>query len=102
MKPSGDKFAAFDDAGMSLAKDNPVSTFSIDVDTASYAFVRGALNDGMLPPKDAVRTEELINYFDYNYAPAPSADMPFQPQISVFPAPWNAERQLMHVSVKGI
>ena len=98
---SRDNFAAFDDAGMSLAKDNPVSTFSIDVDTASYAFVRGALNDGVLPPKDAVRTEELINYFDYNYAPAPNVDMPFQPQISVFPAPWNAERQLIHVSVKG-
>ena len=57
--------------------DDPVSTFSIDVDTASYANVRRFLNDGHLPPRDAVRVEELINYFDYGYAPPADPDVPF-------------------------
>jgi Ca-activated chloride channel family protein len=98
---SGDKFESFDDANIKLTGDQPVSTFSIDVDTASYAYVRRAIENGRLPQKDAVRTEELINYFDYNYATPPSAELPFAPKISVYPAPWNAEHQLMHVAIKG-
>lgn len=98
---SGDQFESFDDANIKLTGDQPVSTFSIDVDTASYAYVRRAIVNGRLPQKDAVRTEELINYFDYDYATPPSADVPFAPQISVYPAPWNSARQLMHVAIKG-
>ncbi len=63
----------------------PVSTFSIDVDTASYAFVRRSLNAGRLPPKDAVRVEEMINYFPYDYPRPEMADAPFQPTVTVVP-----------------
>jgi Ca-activated chloride channel family protein len=79
----------------------PVSTFSIDVDTASYSFVRRALNSGQLPPKDAVRVEEMINYFPYDYQKPDMADTPFQPAVTVMPSPWNSANQLVHVAIKG-
>ncbi len=79
----------------------PVSTFSIDVDTASYAFVRRALNAGQLPPKDAVRVEEMINYFPYSYPGPESAETPFKPTVSVFQSPWNKTNKLVHVAIKG-
>jgi Ca-activated chloride channel family protein len=79
----------------------PVSTFSIDVDTASYSFVRRSLNAGRLPPKDAVRVEEMINYFPYDYARPESADAPFRASVQVFPSPWNARNQLVHIGLKG-
>ncbi len=79
----------------------PVSTFSIDVDTASYAFVRRALNAGRLPQKSAVRVEELINYFSYDYAPPENRDMPFRPIVSVLPSPWSAQNKLVHIAIKG-
>jgi Ca-activated chloride channel family protein len=79
----------------------PVSTFSIDVDTASYAFVRRALNQGLLPPKDAVRVEELINYFPYRYPLPEKRETPFQPTVTVLPSPWNPANKLVHVAVKG-
>ncbi|WP_417485380.1 vWA domain-containing protein [Maricaulis salignorans] len=81
--------------------DDPVSTFSIDVDTASYAVVRDYLNDCTLPPQDAVRVEEMVNYFDYDYALPDSLDEPFATRVQVTPNPWNAQTQLMHVSVQG-
>ena len=81
--------------------DEPVSTFSIDVDTASYAVVRDYLNDCTLPPQDAVRIEEMVNYFDYDYALPDSLDEPFATRVQVTPNPWNAQTQLMHVSVQG-
>jgi Ca-activated chloride channel family protein len=81
--------------------DDPKSTFSIDVDTASYANVRRfLLADSQLPPPSAVRTEELINYFDYEYA-QPSGDAPFSLTTEVGPCPWNSERRLVHVGVQG-
>jgi len=80
---------------------DPVSTFSLDVDTASYAFVRRALNAGRLPSKSAVRVEELINYFNYDYAPPERADVPFKISAQVVPAPWSAANKLVHLSVKG-
>lgn len=83
---SGDQFERFDDANVKLTSDAPVSTFSIDVDTASYAYVRRAIESGRLPQKDAVRSEELINYFDYDYPQPESADQPFAPQISIYGA----------------
>ncbi len=84
-----------------LVSEAPVSTFSIDVDTASYAFVRRALKQGHLPPPDAVRIEEMINYFDYDYELPPTRSVPFQPNVAIFPTPWNPETRLLHIGIKG-
>jgi Ca-activated chloride channel family protein len=81
--------------------ENPVSTFSIDVDSGSYANVRRMLVDGGLPPSDAVRAEEMINYFDYGYAPPASTAQPFSVTTELAPAPWNANRTLLLVGIKG-
>lgn len=81
--------------------EEPVSTFSIDVDTASYANVRRFLNDGAKPPSDAVRVEELINYFDYGYAPPRRGQAPFAASISIAPSPWSAERDILHIGLQG-
>jgi len=82
------------------AQGNPLSTFSIDVDTASYANVRRFLNDGQLPPAGAVRLEELINYFPYRY-PQPDGDVPFSVTTDVTRAPWNEEHLLARIALKG-
>jgi Ca-activated chloride channel family protein len=84
-----------------LTTEEPVSTFSIDVDTASYSNVRRMLNQGYLPPKDAVRIEEMINYFDYDYATPKSKEVPFATTVKVIPSPWSKGRQLMHIGVQG-
>jgi Ca-activated chloride channel homolog len=97
----GDRFAAFDRAPVNLVADSPVSTFSIDVDTASYAYVRRALEDGYLPPPDAVRVEELINYFNYDYAAPGNADAPFAPTVAVYPSPWREGAKILHIGIKG-
>ena len=77
----------------------PLSTFSIDVDTASYANVRRFLSQNMLPPKDAVRIEELLNYFSYHDAPPPSSsEHPFGVHVEVSGCPWNAQNRLAHGS----
>jgi len=81
--------------------DEPVSTFSVDVDTASYANVRRFLTDGRRPPADAVRVEELVNYFDYGYPRPADRTTPFRPFVAVTPSPWSAERQIMHVGLQG-
>ncbi|MBU2583503.1 MAG: VWA domain-containing protein [Alphaproteobacteria bacterium] len=79
----------------------PVSTFSIDVDTSAYSFVRRSLNSGRLPQKDAVRVEELVNYFTYAYPRPESASEPFKPSVTVLPSPWKEDRQLVHIGLKG-
>ncbi len=81
--------------------DDPVSTFSIDVDTASYANVRRFLNDGHLPPRDAVRVEELVNYFDYGYAPPANPDIPFAVHAAVVPSPWAEGKEIVHIGLQG-
>jgi Ca-activated chloride channel family protein len=81
--------------------DEPVSTFSIDVDTASYANVRRFLNDGQLPPRDSVRVEELVNYFRYAYPLPTSADEPFKPFVAVTPSPWSPGKQIVHIGLQG-
>ncbi|HWB09475.1 MAG TPA: von Willebrand factor type A domain-containing protein [Pirellulales bacterium] len=81
-------------------RQNPLSTFSIDVDTASYANVRRFLNGGALPPKDAVRIEELINYFTYHYAP-PADDQPFAVHAEVAGCPWEPKHRLLRIALKG-
>jgi len=87
--------------GVKLAAKEPVSTFSIDVDTASYTNVRRMLNAGHLPPRDAVRIEEMVNYFDYEYALPKSKETPFETTVKVVPSPWSEGRQLMHIAVQG-
>jgi len=82
------------------AVQNPLSTFSIDVDTASYANVRRFLNQGTLPPPDAVRIEEMVNYFSYDYAP-PDGDTPFSAHVEVAGCPWAPEHRLARVGLKG-
>ncbi|MFG0379657.1 von Willebrand factor type A domain-containing protein [Pseudomonas sp. zbq_18] len=78
----------------------PVSTFSIDVDTGAYANVRRFLNDGRLPPRDAVRLEELVNYFPYAY-PKPEGDVPFSVATELATTPWNPETRLLRVAIKA-
>jgi Ca-activated chloride channel family protein len=79
----------------------PVSTFSVDVDTASYAIVRDALMAGTLPDAQAVRVEEMVNYFPYDY-PAPDAGTaPFRPSVTVMPTPWNPNTRLVQIALQG-
>jgi Ca-activated chloride channel homolog len=82
------------------ASNNPLSTFGIDVDTASYSNVRRFINSGVMPPKDAVRLEELINYFTYDY-PQPKGDRPFSINTEVANAPWNSQHKLVHIGLQG-
>jgi Ca-activated chloride channel family protein len=96
-----DRFDATPSSPVKQVTTEPVSTFSIDVDTASYAFIRRALNSGRLPPKDAVRVEEMINYFPYNYPRPETADTPFQPTVTVVQAPWKPSNKLIHIAIKG-
>ena len=79
---------------------NPLSTFSIDVDAASYSNVRRFINNGQRPPKDAVRIEELINYFDYDYD-QPKGEHPFAIHTEISSAPWNSKHKLVHIGLQG-
>jgi Ca-activated chloride channel family protein len=98
----GDKYGHLVDNPFRTVKDHPLSTFSIDVDTASYANVRRfLLRENRLPPPDAVRIEELVNYFDYDYA-GPEDDVPFAAHIEVAGCPWKAGRRLVRVGLKGM
>ena len=94
-------FANADQNPVKVTAEDPVSTFSIDVDTASYAVVRSSLMGGMLPPPEAVRIEEMINYFPYAY-PAPDAtDAPFRSTVTVMQTPWNPGTRLVHIGLQG-
>jgi Ca-activated chloride channel family protein len=84
-----------------LASEQPVSTFSADVDTASYAFVRRMLSAGRVPPPDAVRVEEMVNYFPYHYAGPRNPAEPFAVATEVMPSPWKPGNQLLHIAVRG-
>lgn len=96
-----DRFKNVTPNPVKVVKEEPVSTFSIDVDTASYAFVRASLNTNVLPSKDAVRVEELINYFSYDYARPEDKSVPFKANMSLFPAPWNVDKKLLHIGIAG-
>jgi len=96
-----DRFARFSTNPVKRVAEEPVSTFSIDVDTASYAFMRRQLKNGILPERESVRVEELINYFPYDWPAPQSAETPFQPTVTVISTPWNAGTLLMHVAIKG-
>ena len=79
---------------------SPLSTFSIDVDTASYSNTRRFINERQLPPKDAVRIEELINYFSYDY-PQPAGSAPFSVTAEVGECAWNSRHRLVHIGLQG-
>ncbi len=96
-----ENYAHLSDNPIHRAAEQPVSTFSIDVDTGSYSNVRRFLNQGQLPPTDAVRVEELINYFTLADAPAKSLDTPFAVHTEVATTPWNAKTKLLRVGIKG-
>ena len=96
-----DNFETFSENPVKQVKEEPVSTFSIDVDTASYSFVRRQLNTGILPSKNAVRAEEMINYFDYQYPLPKDIAKPFYTSVSVTDSPWKAGNKLVHIGIKG-
>jgi Ca-activated chloride channel family protein len=95
-----ENYAAIDESPFLAVRGNPLSTFSIDVDRASYSNVRRFLRAGQAPPKDAVRIEELLNYFPYAY-PEPRGEHPFSVVAEVGPAPWNPNHRLVHVGLQG-
>jgi Ca-activated chloride channel family protein len=96
----GEDYAAIAENTFVAVADDPRSTFSIDVDTASYSNMRRFLQDQSLPPADAVRIEELVNYFDYDYA-APEGAAPFSMTHEVSTCPWNDDHLLVHVGLQG-
>ncbi len=91
----------FDDNGVKLVNKDPVSTFSIDVDSGAYSNMRRMLNQGTIPPHDAIRVEELINYFSYNYPTPETKEQPFSISTELAASPWNADSQLLHIGIKG-
>ena len=95
-----ENYTRYEESRFLEALKNPLSTFSIDVDTASYANVRRFLNGGTLPPPDAVRIEELLNYFHYDY-PRPTGDAPFAVTTELSESPWHKGNQLLLVGVQG-
>lgn len=99
--PQADKFPDKEANATQLVAEQPVSTFSADVDTASYAFVRRHLTGGRLPPPQAVRVEEMVNYFPYRYAAPKARNQPFAVTTEVMPSPWKPGNQLLHVAVRG-
>ncbi len=99
--PTGDSFAKFTESAEKNVVTDPVSTFSIDVDTASYSYMRRSLQDGRIPEPDAVRIEELLNYFPYDYPAAASRSEPFKPTMAVYPTPWNPKTELLQIGIKG-
>ena len=97
---TGTTYSKVKEQAIQLVSENPVSTFAAEVDTASYSIVRSMLRLGQIPPKDAIRIEELINYFPYDY-PNPVGDQAFASQVSVVQTPWNENTKLVHIGIKG-
>ncbi len=98
--PNTEDYAAIQENKFQPALQIPLSTFSIDVDAASYSNVRRFLNLGQMPPADAVRIEEMINYFDYDY-PQPKGDHPFEVVTELSECPWQPEHRLLHIGLQG-
>ena len=99
--PSSESYDTIRENPFLLVGQAPLSTFSIDVDTASYANVRRFLSGNRMPPIDAVRIEELINYFDYDY-PQPDGADPFSVSVEIASCPWNVDHRLARIGIKGI
>jgi len=96
-----EKYNHFDDNQVKLVAEAPVSTFSIDVDTGSYSNIRRMINAGNLPREDAVRVEEMINYFSYDYPLPENNKIPFSVTTEIGITPWNQDTRLMHIGIKG-
>jgi Ca-activated chloride channel family protein len=96
-----ERYEDVDPNPVKIAAAEPVSTFSIDVDTASYSNVRRFLHEGTLPPRDAVRIEEMVNYFDYAYDLPKERTAPFATSVAIMPTPWNPGTKLLHIGIKG-
>jgi Ca-activated chloride channel homolog len=96
----GETYDRIEENPFQRASNSPLSTFSIDVDAASYSNVRRFINQSQLPPKDAVRIEELINYFNYEY-PQPESERPFSVSTEISQAPWNPNHRLVHIGLQG-
>lgn len=96
----GERYAEINENPFLETRHAPLSTFSIDVDTASYSNVRRYITDGQLPPKDAVRIEELVNYFEYDY-PQPVGDVPFSVTNEVAACPWNTKHKIVSIGLQG-
>ncbi|MBB6222803.1 vWA domain-containing protein [Rhizobium leguminosarum] len=101
LDPSRERFANAAANPIKSVATDPVSTFSADVDSASYSFVRRSLTGGAMPDPQSVRVEEMINYFPYDWAGPEKADQPFKATVTVMPTPWNHDTELMHVAIKG-
>jgi Ca-activated chloride channel homolog len=99
-KPSGERYAEIDENPFLETRNAPLSTFSIDVDTASYANVRRHIQEGNLPPKNAVRIEELVNYFEYDYA-QPIGNVPFSVTNEIATCPWNTKHKIVSIGLQG-
>ncbi len=97
---SPERYRRFEDNPFLTADGNPLSTFGVDVDTASYANVRRFLREGDRPPADSVRIEELVNYFSYDY-PAPAGDEPFSVDVETADAPWRTDNRLVRIALQG-
>ena len=96
-----EEYAKHTENTVKIVREEPVSTFSVDVDTASYSLVRDQLLRGYLPAVSAVRSEEMINYFNYDYPLPRSKKVPFKPSITVLNSPWNTHKKLVHIGIKG-
>ncbi|WLR98304.1 vWA domain-containing protein [Shinella sumterensis] len=96
-----ERFASADPNPVKSVATDPVSTFSADVDTASYSYMRSALLGGSLPEPDSVRVEELINYFPYDWKGPETVEKPFNATVTVMPTPWNKGTELLHIGIKG-
>ena len=96
-----ENYAHFSDNPLQRVAEDPFSTFSIDVDTGAYSNMRRMLNAGNRPVKDALRTEELINYFSYDYPRPGNKDRPFSIATEVGPSPWNPDTHLLHIGIQG-
>ncbi len=97
---TSESYKSITDHQFYTADRQPLSTFSIDVDTASYSNVRRFINEGQLPPKDAVRIAEMVNYFPYDY-PQPTGDKPFSINTEIATAPWNPQHKLVQIGLQG-
>lgn len=97
---SSEEYGSYSESPFYSPTEKPLSTFSVDVDTASYSRVRRYIGDGMLPPTDAVRVEEFVNYFSYDYS-APKGDVPVNVGVTISDCPWQQGRYLARVAVKA-
>jgi Ca-activated chloride channel family protein len=100
LDPSTESYSKINENGFKSVKLNPLSTFSIDVDRASYSNIRRFINQGELPPADAVKIEEMVNYFEYDY-PQPTDEHPFSINTEYSECPWQKDHKILHIGIQG-